>query len=56
MQAARHFIREHEMGKGILKRVDHFFTLLWKQYKSVCVRLRNREPIELHSLGMWSVL
>ena len=33
MQVVHQFMFDHKLGQGLLKRVDHYFTLLWGQYK-----------------------
>ena len=33
MQVVHQFMSSHNLGKGLLERVDHYFTLLWGQFK-----------------------
>lgn len=34
MQVVHQFMFENKLGKGLLQRVDHYFTLLWQQFRS----------------------
>ena len=44
------FMFDNRLGRGLLKRVDHYFTLLWGQYKCVktCRKLK-------YSMGLFMV-
>lgn len=34
MYVVHQFMFENKLGKGLLQRVDHYFTLLWDQFRS----------------------
>ena len=33
MEVVHQFMSENKLGKGLLQRVDHYFTLLWQQFR-----------------------
>lgn len=33
MYVVHQFMFENKLGKGLLQRVDHYFTLLWHQFR-----------------------
>ena len=33
MEVVHQFMFENKLGKGLLQRVDHYFTLLWQQFR-----------------------
>ena len=35
MQVVHQFMFENKLGKGLLQRVDHYFTLLWQQFRYI---------------------
>ena len=37
MQVIHQFMSENKLGKGLLERVDHYFALLWQQFRCVVV-------------------
>ena len=41
---------DNKLGQGLLKRVDHYFTLLWGQYK--CVKIYKELK---YSMGLFMV-